>query len=211
MDITLRLDNKSPQDAATLMTFLDKYDRFLIYEEIGDVTGKLHYQGIIRVRDDKELNAVKSRFTTMFPLHKGGAKSMSKVKSKNYEVYITKDKKVFASKGYTSEDISELEQQSYKKSEKSSGSTAFSRAVQYCREHGITIHSNGWEIAENLIDYYRETNRCEPNDFQLKNMAKSIYTQLAYERSVSEGNPSIYNNFKTKRAKQIIGCEWVHA
>lgn len=211
MDVTVRLDYKSAEDVELLKKFLDKYDRFLVYEETGAVTKKLHYQGIIRVQDDKELNAIKSRFSTMFPDHKGGSKSMSKVKSKNYEVYITKDKKIFYRKGYTDEEVQELEEKSYKKSEGTSGSTSFTRAVQYCKDHGINIHSSGWEIAETLIEYYRETCRCEPNDFQIKNMAKSIYTQLIFQRSVEMKDPNIYKNFRTKRAKQIIGTEWISA
>ncbi|WP_163094144.1 hypothetical protein, partial [Acinetobacter baylyi] len=136
---------------------------------------------------------------------------MSKVRDKIYEVYITKDKKIFYRKGYTDEEVQTLEEQSYQKSEGTSGSTSFTRAVQYCKDHGINIHSSGWEIAETLIEYYRETCRCEPNDFQIKNMAKSIYTQLIFQRSVEMKDPNIYKNFRTKRAKQIIGTEWISA
>lgn len=208
MDITIRLDVLHDADAEQLRKYLDKYTKYLVYEEIADITKKKHYQGIMHVNDEKEFNACKVRFTTMFPNHKGSKKSMSKVRSKNYEVYITKDGKLFERKGYTDEEIQALQEQSYKKNTAKLVSNGFMKAFDYVKERGITDSDNGWKICEVLIDYYRESVKCEPNDFQLRNMTKSIYSHLCYDRSIRLGNPAIYENYRASRAREIMGCSW---
>lgn len=209
MDVTIRLDVINDDDADVLKKYLDKYSKYLVYEEIADITKKKHYQGIIRVNDEKEFNACKVRFTTMFPNHKASKKSMSKVRSKNYEIYIAKDGKVFERKGYSDEEIQALQEKSYKKGNEPVASS-LAKAMSYCKDRGITDSSNGWSICETLIDYYRENVKCEPNDFQLRNMTKSIYTHLCYERSVRQGNPAIYENYKKERSREIMGSTWIY-
>lgn len=209
MEFTIRLDVIDDTDADQLRKYLDKYSKYLVYEEVSDKTKKLHYQGIIIVEDDKEYNAAKVRFTSMFPNHKGGKKSMAKVKKDSYAVYITKDGNKFASRGYTDEDIQLLQSKSYKKTEtKASLESPFKKAYEYVCKKGLTCSSSGWEIVECLIDYYRESIKCEPNDFQLRNMAKSIHTHLVYTRAQHEDRMHVYEAYRRQRAKEIVGTTW---
>lgn len=210
--LTLRLDIKNDSTYSLLEKYLRKYDyKYLVYEEVSDKKEKLHYQGIFWV-PEKEHNACKSRWSTMFKDWTRGQKSMAIVKKSSYEIYCTKDKSPIFRNKYTDEEISALEDQSYKKKpERSENETTFQKAFNYCKEHGIDTYSDGWIIAETLIDYYREKVKCEPNDFQLKNMAKSIYTHCVYEKALAQGNMGIYTSYKQQRAKQIMGSEWIYS
>lgn len=205
--LTIRVDIIGEKTDELMERFLKKYERYLIYYEISDEVKKPHYQGIIWVPDNKAYVAIKTRFSTHFSDWTRGQKSMRLVRKAQYEIYITKDKQLKWSKGYTQEQIEELEKQSYKK-EKQPVLTSFQRAYQYCKDHGLTTSSDGWQIAEMLIDYYRDNVKCEANDFQIKNMAKSIYTHCVYERSREQNKPEIYANYRRQRAKEIMGCEW---
>lgn len=205
--LTIRVDIIGEKTDEMMERFLKKYERYLIYYEISDEVKKPHYQGIIWVPDNKAYVAIKTRFSTHFSDWTKGQKSMRLVRKAQYEIYITKDKQLKWSKGYTQEQIEELEKQSYKK-EKQPVLTSFQRAYQYCKDHGLTTSSDGWQIAEMLIDYYRDNVKCEANDFQIKNMAKSIYTHCVYERSREQNKPEIYANYRRQRAKEIMGCEW---
>lgn len=161
--------------------------------------------------DDREFVNAKVRFSTYFPDHSKGKKSMSKVKKSSYSVYITKDGKMFAFKGYTESEIEALQDQSYHKDKEKTVYSGFAKALAYCKDNLVTASSDGWQIASVLIDYYRINVKCEPNDFQLKNMAKSIHTQLVYEHAVRHNVMHVYDNYKNQRAKEIIGCNWTFA
>lgn len=119
---TIRLDVKDyDRDIKKLTEFLQKYNRCLLFEEISNETKKLHFQGVIWHEDEKAFNACKTRFTTWFKeTHPTSSRSMAKVTSENYKVYITKDGKKVYSSGITEEEIEELHSRSYKKPEKKS-------------------------------------------------------------------------------------------
>lgn len=206
--VTIRVDIIGDGTYEAMDKFLSKYEKYLVYEEESDKTKKLHYQGIIWLPDSKAHNAIKNRFSNHFSDWTRGQKSMALVRKEQYEIYITKDKKRVWSKGYTQEEIEQLESQSYHKNVKQPVLTSFQRAYQYCKDHGLTTSSDGWQIAEMLIDYYRDNVKCEANDFQIKNMAKSIYTHCVYEKSKEQNNPEIYANYRRQRAKEIMGCSW---
>lgn len=208
--LTIRVDIIGQFNTDDLMAkFLGKYEKYLVYHEVSDEVQKPHYQGIVWVPDNKAYVAIKSRFSTMFNEWTRGQKSMALVRKEQYEIYICKDKQLKWSKGYSQEEITQLESKSYKKDDKKQPVlTSFQRAYQYCKSHGLTTSSDGWQIAEMLIDYYRENVKCEANDFQIKNMAKSIYTHCVYDKSKELDNPAVYANYRKARAKQIMGCEW---
>jgi len=88
--------------------------------------------------------------------------------------------------------------------------TPLLRRVLFCKEHGITSSSAGWEIAGELIQYYQENHGCEPNDFQIKCYAKSIQRHLVYENAKESGRMDKWERYKRLRAQQIIGNEWIH-
>lgn len=210
---TIRLDVlfEDEFDKDLLTKYVDKYEKYLVYEEVSNKTKKLHYQGIVWVTDLKAFNAAKTRFTTMFKeTHPRSNRSMAPVRKDNYEVYITKDLKKVMSRGYTDEEIERLQSQSYSKEDRTGNTRSqYENIINYLRDRGIHDTSSGWDICEKLIEYYRDTRKCEPNDFQLRNMTKSIYTQLQYERAVRLNRPDVYENYVKARAKQIIGHEWI--
>lgn len=211
MDATIRLDHLHEDDPKTLTTFLDHYQRVLVYDEIASQTEKQHYQGFITFIDEKAYNAAKVRFSTMFKNHTKGLKSMAKVKKESYKSYICKDGKQFFRKGITDEELQTLVEASYKKSDKKDAKnvqTPFRKAFDYCQKRGITSSTDGWQIVEFLIDYYREEVKCEPNDFQLKNMAKSIATHAVYTYAQGQDRMDIYQRYLRTRSKQIIGQDW---
>lgn len=109
MESTVRLDVINEADGDMLIKFLSMYDKYLVYEEIAEKTGKLHYQGVIHFADIRAFNAAKSRFTTMFgKTHPRSKKSMAQVRKEEYKYYITKDGKLFTSKNYTQDEIDAL-------------------------------------------------------------------------------------------------------
>lgn len=98
--------------------FLSIYDRYLVYEEVGTETGKLHYQGVVYHAGSE--TAIRTRWTECFPsdpweAKRAKKKSCTKVRSEKYEIYITKENNIQFKKGYTEEEINNLYKQSYKK------------------------------------------------------------------------------------------------
>lgn len=89
-----------------------------------------------------------------------------------------------------------------KKSKKPYELSNFEKALEYVKKYG----GNPMDpvgICERIISYYTEECKCEPNDFQLKNMTKSIITQLWAQQDMKKCKKFIH-----KRAKEIIGSEF---
>lgn len=118
---TIRLDVLGESTEDRLESFLTRYEKYLIYEEVADKTKKIHYQGVIYVNDDKAYGAMKTRFCTHFKEWPKGTKSMALVKKDTYEVYISKDKNPKYVKNFSDEDIKDLQDKSYKKDKKDNG------------------------------------------------------------------------------------------
>lgn len=117
MKYTIRLDDKPELNTLDSLTkFLDhpRYTSYLIYREISEDVGKLHFQGVVEF-DHESLSWHKERWSRLFSKYKKGSKSSAIMKKNNYEIYITKDKDRVLTFGYTEEFIAELESSSYKK------------------------------------------------------------------------------------------------
>lgn len=210
MDVTIRIDHIDDTVPKRLISFLESYPKALVYEEVSDETKKLHYQGWIQVEDDKAYNAMKVRFSTSFKSHTKGQKSMAKVKKESYKSYICKDGKQFYRKGVTDEELVELEKNSYKKSDKKKTvQTGFQKALDYVKDNGCNASTDGWQIYAKLTDYYLEQVKCEPNEYQLGNMTKSIAKHLMYEKCVELNRMEAYNHYIKDRAMQALGCTWI--
>lgn len=201
MDYTIRLDVLHQNDGEMLKKYLSKYSKYLVYEEIADKTLKVHYQGIVRFDSEEDAKNEKQRFYDMFRKHPKGSKSMAKVNKKTYEVYITKDKNCYVSKGYTQDDIDALESMSYPKKKKRE--SWFKTLIQYCKDQNIKARSTGWEIAAAVLKCYQEYSKVEPNDFQLRCYAKSVQRVL-----IQESYPERFEYYVAIRAKEIIGNHW---
>lgn len=210
MNYTVRLDVLNPEDGDTLKKYLEKYSKYLVFEEVSSKTQKLHYQGVVYFDSEQEYKAAKVRFSSMFKSHTRGKKSMAKVKSEDYEIYISKDGKCFIAKEYTEEDIAILHSKSYKKTDKKKDKKSwFMILVDHVKSEGLNSNSSGWEIAAVVIDCYQNFCKCEPSDFQIQNYAKSIQRHLCFEECKANGNMNPYKSYLRARAKQVIGNTWV--
>jgi len=203
--VTIRLDDIGDGTSETLRTFLNHYDKYLVYQEIAEKTKKLHFQGVIYVLDVKAYGAMKTRFSTVFKAWTRGMKSMALVKKDAYEVYITKDGNMFASKGFTEAEIQRLEVQSYPKEEGNDSivTSPYKKVLQYCKDQGATSSTNGWELCVLILKYYMEHSKCEPGDFQIRSMTNSIHKALMFDHSKELGE-----RFLRTRAEQIMAQTW---
>lgn len=66
-----------------------------------------------------------------------------------------------------------------------------------------SFYEGPWKIAEEIIQYYQDNNKLEPNDFQLKCYLKSLIRKFAETQG-----EVIWNRFKSQRAKEIVGSEF---
>lgn len=120
-NFTFRLDYDDNINIEKVKEFFTIYDadftKYLVYEELADITGKLHAQGIIEFKGSD--NKIRNKLVKFFKVS-GGKYSMAKIKTlENYEVYITKQKKRICSKGYSEEQILQFENASYLPEKKS--------------------------------------------------------------------------------------------
>lgn len=95
----------------------DKSKRCYMYEEEGDMTGKVHYQGVIDlvVDDDNTIAKWGKRFKSVVKPPGKNQYSLTAIRTDNYKVYVTKDKKRVIQIGYSDEELEELEAKSYPK------------------------------------------------------------------------------------------------
>lgn len=117
MYTTIRLDKISEDDASRLHAFLDGIDtKIVVYEEVADITKKIHWQGYIECTQDT-YEVYKEAFLEVFrPTHNRYQRSFTVVrKVETYMIYVAKDKKLFYSKKVTEEELKEKEDASYKK------------------------------------------------------------------------------------------------
>lgn len=181
-----------------------------------------HYH--IWLVSDKQCKSIRQNFKYNFKEHKGNG-SYSIVEDKGNINYICKGESVdmapiiiVNTMAISDDDIALAHEQYWLDKENYESNkpkvkngvvqTPFRKAYDYCKNNGLRTGMDGWEIVKLLINYYREEVKCEPNDFQLKNMAKSIATHLVYEYSVNKNRKDIYDRYLTVRARQIIGSEW---
>lgn len=135
---TVRLDILTPSDGDRLKKFLDNYDRYVVYQEIADVTGKAHYQGYVSVGSARK--DVKEAFHELFrETHDKHQRSFNVVvKVEQYMRYVAKDKDLAFAKGYDEVHIARCEAESYKKKEKGAvGGSMIVRAVEHFRSQGF--------------------------------------------------------------------------
>lgn len=107
---TIRLDDIDDSKIDSFFKkYKDEYKRVWIFDEIADVTGKQHMQGVIsfnRELSKKEEVKHRNRISSFFD-RKGSKFSFQKVKDiEAYLVYIVKGGKVVIQIGYTDQDYS---------------------------------------------------------------------------------------------------------
>lgn len=222
---TFRLDliDEITQDATEniIKSILEELqsDKYLISLEQADQTGKLHWQGVVYYNQSYE--SYKKLCETYTPQWKGtrgckgqGKRSFAKVKNEDsYTIYVSKSGNVRFRKGYSDEEIKELHEKSYtvdKKDDKKKKKpeSNFESAVAYVEEEyfsSLIGRICPWDVCATLIKYYQYKVKCEPNDFQLKCMTKSIIRNYYATRK-----PDKFDKFCRIRAKEIIGSEFAY-
>lgn len=133
----------------------DKFEKYAIARETGDITGKIHYQGIIYV-DTKahSVNVMKK-----FGKWKAHEKSFAPVKNlESYKKYVKKQGDMRYYKGFTDEEISswgEWEEITKKEKKLSHRRDQYDRFIKYCMEDPsveMGKYKMDW-IAEKLYDF----------------------------------------------------------
>lgn len=221
MSFLLRIDAERDKESKIVEWVKCQGSCIGCYELVGDNS---HYH--FWILSKKQIASIRANFKYNFPEVKGNGSYSIKSADGNLN-YICKGNKrgeepiivvntmmippCDIAKAHQSywDDLEKFETKK-KKNDKKVPESNFQKALQYCKEHGIHSTSDGWSIVTVLIDYYRENVKCEPNDFQLKLMAKSVQTHLVYERSKEENKMHVYQNLLKERARQIIGDTWVH-
>lgn len=109
--------------------------KYLVYEELGATTQKLHYQGVVQLDlSVKNLHAWSKNIKDMIKVTGKNQYSLTKMKSSKYLIYITKDKKKVCSDGFTDEEIGDLESQSYSKETKGGSKETYAeRLYEQCK------------------------------------------------------------------------------
>lgn len=179
---------------------------------------------------EKKVAAIRANFKIKFPSHKGNGSYSIKLDDGNLN-YICKGPEapdvrsnpiIFVNTLHSEDDVMRAHESywndldSFQKKKKvldkkeKNVVSNFQKALDYCKSNDITSQSDGWQICVKLIEYYRVHVKCEPNDFQLRLMAKSIQIHLCYERCKKEDKMHVYDNLLKARAKQIIGNEWIY-
>lgn len=214
---TLRLDDVVGCDTKLLLEeFLKEHDeafgRYVIAHEVSKDVKKRHYQGWI------EATCARSSWQNwikVFP-HARHEKSFAVMKKETYRGYVLKDGDVRYTKGVMEDQLEEWKaswkpdtsptQDPTRDSHKAP--TGFQKIFNYVKEYSEvnpTVPMNGWNMAKLIMKYYNENTKCEPNDFQIRNMCKSIQ----YEFKKREGGAA-FEQYCEERAKQIIGHEWIY-
>lgn len=185
MEITygmLRIDEdgaKTRKDK--LLKFLEKYERYYVYQEIASKTKKLHYHVAIEFKTLKEYNALKQRWCDNFREVQKGEKSCSKDLTGNYHIYITKGRDRIMASGFTDAELSEFESKSYEKPQESmSRSFTWYLLKSFNEENkGILIYDSRTEMYRKIIDWvlkkWREDEKIV-QPFMDKTIVGIIYT-----------------------------------
>lgn len=210
---TIRLDEIVGCDTKALLEeFLKEHDevfpRYVISHEVSKEVKKPHYQGWI------EATCARSSWQNwikVFP-HGRHDKSFAVMRKETYRSYVVKDGDVRYTKGITEDQLKVWRDASYTDKDLTQDShktrTGFTAIVDYVDEY-IQVHPtetvSGWKLAELIMKWYNENKKCEPNDFQIRNMCKSIQYELK-----RRGDPRNFERYVQERAKQIIGHEWIY-
>lgn len=185
MQLTFRIDAREGVTADKVREFFDKYsdifEKYLIYEEVADVTGKVHWQGIIYT--ESTIGSIREKVRRFFPGMSTGDYSLAKVKTENYEIYITKDKKRLVSKGYTDDEINTLEEKSFKKK-------------------NLCINKKGEQKKLSPMEIYREWvyNRIAEKGIDIKPNRDGLFK--VYELTLEYYGKIVNKGFAIKRIKE---------
>jgi len=106
----IRVDSIDDKTDTSVINFLRQHTlSFILFEEIGARTSKLHYQGLVELRGSILLSFFRIKLKRVIKANYKNAYSVSIIKDiKHYECYISKDKKLYASEGYSKRDIQRL-------------------------------------------------------------------------------------------------------
>lgn len=109
-------DQDQDETFNTLQKYLahERFEEILIYYEKAKSTGKMHYQGYVKIPEEHK-KWMQHRWNEFFTAsqYPKGTKSTAEIRKETYKIYITKGKNVAFVRNVTEERIKELEEQSY--------------------------------------------------------------------------------------------------
>lgn len=168
-------------DGQKLKLFLDVYSVYVVYEEKGEVTGKLHYQGYVACGDKDRYNEIKQVFKNTYVGRKPASQSFTQVKKvESYMRYVAKDKKIFCHKGVSEQDIAKREAESYKKTK--DGGSLVCRCLDAMRQYDLSYMKDNEEAVRRyvggwLVDEY--VKELKPiNIFYLRTVINTVTVAL---------------------------------
>lgn len=140
--LAVRVDAITEDTKSIFQSWLEANStKFLIYEEIGDVTKKLHYQGVVQLDlEAKSIDAWRKNIKDLIRPTGKNQHSLATIKKDKYVIYITKDKKKVCWSGFTDEEIAELESQSYKKGTGHGKENFAERLYQKCNNELVRFY-----------------------------------------------------------------------
>lgn len=163
--LALRVDRLGENTLTVLEEWLLRHSpKYYLYEEVGDKTGKVHYQGVcdLDLKDKPIKNWRQSIRDLLNPQYKN-AYSLAYIKKSNYFIYATKDKKMVLNKGYSEEYLKELEEQSYTKSAQTFAKSLYAKCKEVCckmvmRPDGRKCMApiNTHDLIKTICDYFAD-------------------------------------------------------
>lgn len=136
----LRVDIIGETTYDRMTKFLALYDKYLVSEEVGDETGKLHLQGIVWIEPDtKSYNALRKRWNDHYPTDTwpakgkcGNKKALATVKNvDSYQSYICKQENIKYIKNYSKEEINLFIEESKKIKDKKDESKKLTKSQEF--------------------------------------------------------------------------------
>jgi len=175
---------------------LPEITKYCIAYEVAKKTGKPHLQGIVESKWD--LKTYHNKMYYIRKLYTASKSSFATVKkNESYQKYITKDGKIVLS-NYTKEEMEKWGEWEDKPRDSNFG--RLQREIPLCE------YSKGPRgLAAAIIQWYEDQDKVEPNDFAIKCQVKSLLRHW-----YNKDRPEKWELFKTARATEIIGGEFIY-
>lgn len=190
---TIRLDVLTDVDIPACLEWLAaNCTTYVVYQEVAEVTGKVHLQGYVSLKDVKySYKELKAMFHAAFEgSHAPQQRSFNQVqKVERYMRYVAKDKNLLVAQGVTEEHIAICEAQAYKKNKL----TEMQRFVEQAREvmkEGEDFWIQKGKVCDIVIDAWKGKKRFNP--FSIADVANSIMCELS----------DVYRNMLRDQARQ---------
>jgi len=173
--------------------------KYFLYEELGEKTGKVHYQGVVDLDlKVKDITVWRQHLKDMLKSDKKNAYSLAIIKKSNYYIYCTKDKKMVLVKGYTQEYLKECESLSYNKSSQTFAAKLYEACKPLVRTEVNVLGKkvmkpiDTHELIKKVCEMFSEETKIF-DKFIIVRFVTMIEHKLNEEFGNSQGNLSLYD------------------